>query len=169
MIPNKKYQHKYPVKEEWMKYVNQDIAFRFPEENKIAYHREGRPGFNLELLSAIDRLLVSLQENYIGWMDSVRTRNGSDVELRAKQVEKYCNGINILPGNKYVRIMIEGSVWGFIVIEHELDKKFKYGDILKAASLKQPTTNFARGNVFEGKPSYGSKYPDYKPNWTGAQ
>lgn len=50
------------------------------------------------------------------------------------------------------------TVWGFVV-RTEKHPKFKYGDILKAASYKAPATNHARGNIFGV----------YEVNWTGPQ
>ena len=40
-------------------------------------------------------------------------------------------------------------VWGFVV-NTDNDKKFKKGDILKAAGYAAPARNFARGNILEG-------------------
>ena len=59
-------------------------------------------------------------------------------------------------GKKYIKIVSNGSVWGFIVNCHD-DAKFKYGDILKGASWNTPARNQARGNVFG----------DYNIQWTG--
>jgi len=52
-------------------------------------------------------------------------------------------------GKKYIRVVLDGSVWGFIVNTHN-DPKFKYGDILLAAGWKAPAKNHARGNVIDG-------------------
>lgn len=49
-------------------------------------------------------------------------------------------------GKKYIRIVCDGSAWGFVVNCHD-DAKFKYGDILMAAGWKTPAKNQARGNV----------------------
>lgn len=63
-------------------------------------------------------------------------------------------------GRKYIKVVIAqsgfSSVHSFIVKEDH--GKFKAGDILKASSWKAPATNFARGNVLEGR---------YKARWTG--
>ena len=51
-------------------------------------------------------------------------------------------------GRKYIRIVSDGSAWGFVVNTHD-DPKFKYGDILLAAGWKAPAKNHARGNVID--------------------
>ncbi len=54
-------------------------------------------------------------------------------------------------GSKYIKIISNSgsgkSVWGFI---NKGNKKFQYGDILKAAGWASPATNSARGNILEG-------------------
>jgi hypothetical protein len=61
-------------------------------------------------------------------------------------------------GNKYIKIVSNGSVHSFIVKED--GPKFKRGDILKAAGWAAPAKNFARGNLLIG---------DFKNiSWTGA-
>jgi len=64
--------------------------------------------------------------------------------------------ITIKEGTKYIKIIKDGSVWGFIV-NTDKDKKFKYGDILMAAGYNAPARNKARGNIFE----------KYSVAWTG--
>ena len=63
---------------------------------------------------------------------------------------------------KYIKIITgkhggNRSVWGFIVNTDE-DKKFKKGDLLKAAGWAAPARNSARGNILKG---------GYVINWTG--
>ena len=74
----------------------------------------------------------------------------------ADQVAKFDDLITIKEGNKYIKIIKENSVWGFIV-NTDNDKKFKRGDILKAAGWNAPARNAARGNIFE----------EYSVAWTG--
>ena len=58
---------------------------------------------------------------------------------------------------KYIKVIRENSVWGFIV-NTDNDKVFKKGDILKAAGWNAPARNAARGNVYDD---------DYYVQWTG--
>lgn len=58
-------------------------------------------------------------------------------------------------GSKYVKLISDRSVWGFVVKKDS--DKFKRGDILMAASWAAPATNKARGNIFE----------EYSVAWTG--
>jgi hypothetical protein len=61
-------------------------------------------------------------------------------------------------GSKYIKVVTNNSVWGFVV-NTDNDKKFKKGDILKAAGYAAPARNFPRGNILEG---------GYTVRWTGA-
>lgn len=70
------------------------------------------------------------------------------------QVAKFADNITFHEGSKYIRVETETSVWGFI---NKGNKKFKVGDLLKAAGRNAPATNKARGNIFE----------TYSVAWTG--
>lgn len=73
------------------------------------------------------------------------------------QIERFNNSITYSVGKKYIKIISNNSVWGFIV-NTDTDSKFEYGDILKAANWKTPARNSARGNIITG---------NYQINWTG--
>lgn len=93
-----------------------------------------------EMKTAIETLIESIKADFV-----------------AKKFDpKFLGEISISPGKKYIKVIREGSVWGFIVNVDD-DAKFKYGDILKPAGWKAPARNAARGNLFTG----------YNINWTG--
>ena len=59
-------------------------------------------------------------------------------------------------GQKYIKIGRKsdyngkmGQVWAFVV-NTDNDKKFKKGDVLKAAGFSAPARNAPRGNVLDG-------------------
>ena len=69
--------------------------------------------------------------------------------------QEFRDGLGYEPGGrKYLKIVKDNSVWGFINLTNP---KFKEGDILKAAGWRTPALNQARGNLFE----------DYSVAWTG--
>ena len=85
-----------------------------------------------------------------------------DTEVARKMRLEFATGIEVSYGKKYIKIITgkhggNRSVWGFIVNTDE-DKKFKKGDLLKAAGWATPARNAARGNILKG---------GYVINWTG--
>ena len=71
-----------------------------------------------------------------------------------EMIENYCNGLEVTEGSRYWKIIstngsgTQKSVAGFIAKAG--DKKFREGDMLKAAGWSAPARNFARGNVLDG-------------------
>ena len=109
---------------------------------------------NDQMTKAVETLIEMIKVDY----ENFFTRNGTQ-ELSGygkEQMERFYDLIEVRPGNKYIKIIKDRSVWGFIV-NTENDKKFKFGDILKAAGYNAPARNAARGNLFTG----------YEIRWTG--
>ena len=104
----------------------------------------------------IKALVGKIKEDYVKFA----TVNGTK-ELtgwHAEQVHGFEKNITITNGRKYIKIVRDNCVWGFIVKED-----FKHlikGDILKAAGFNAPTLNRARGNIFA--------LDNLNVRWTGA-
>ena len=79
-----------------------------------------------------------------------------DEEAKA---QAFRDSISIRNGKRYIKVVREGSVWGFIVPDDQ-DKMFRKGDILKAAGWNAPARNRARGNILDG---------GYTIRWTGPE
>lgn len=60
---------------------------------------------------------------------------------------EYLSDVSATVGKKYIKLLHRNSVVGFIVNVSD-DSKFRYGDMLKAASHSAPARNKPRGNVF---------------------
>jgi hypothetical protein len=92
------------------------------------------------------------------WLDKV------NVELK-EHYETYLPQLNFRPltyikGNNYIKIVREGSVWGFVSMVDNSKKGEKVGDLLKAASWKAPA-KIPRGNIFDGTAKYSVHGPEY--------
>ena len=109
---------------------------------------------NEQMTKAVDTLIEMIKVDY----EDFATRGGTkDLgSYFAEQMENFYDNIEVNVGQKYIKIVKENSVWGFIV-NTDNDKKFKYGDILKAAGYNAPARNKARGNIFGA----------YEIRWTG--
>lgn len=103
-----------------------------------------------ECLDALKNEIISDYERFQNAGRSWCERN----EIQSRMLDEFINGIEIEEGRKYIKVITgalrnQRSVWGFIV-KDDNDKKFRKGDILKAAGWAAPARNFARGNVLDG-------------------
>ncbi len=121
---------------------------------------------NALLSEGVEELVELAKKDYKEWSDMGSRRNemkgresNSYNRIKNEMIDKYNHDISWKMGFKYIKIITGSSVWGFVVNRHD-DKKFRFGDILKAAGWKAPARNFARGNVVDR---------DFKGvRWTGA-
>ena len=90
----------------------------------------------------IQNMIAAATHDYQGWMKP-------ETEVRTKMNQEFAEGWVIKRGPKYTKILNKNSCWGFVV-NTDNDKKFKKGDLLKAAGYNAPARNAARGNVLEG-------------------
>lgn len=99
-------------------------------------------------------LLEAIKSEYANWWGSY---GGELSPVQKQMIEEFNAGLRVEEGRKYIKIMKQGSVWGFIQKVDD-DKGFRKGDILKPAGYNAPARNKARGNILDG---------GYKINWTG--
>ena len=74
----------------------------------------------------------------------------------AHMVDNFNSNIRAEVKKKYIKIITQGSVWGFVQVQ--ADQQFAAGDILKPAGYNMPARNVARGNIITG---------GYDACWTG--
>jgi hypothetical protein len=98
-----------------------------------------------DIKNGVEALIQAAKDDYAYCFLSA-----DEVDRVAKEMaDRYNDGMNYLPGKKYIKIVCATAVHSFVV-NTDNDKKFKRGDILKAASWNAPARNFARGNVLDG-------------------
>ena len=68
--------------------------------------------------------------------------------------------LEVKEGSKYIKLISETSVWGFISKVNNPTKGYRYGDLLKPASWNTPAKH-ARGNVLDGTDSWTFFGPSY--------
>ena len=100
--------------------------------------------------SAVDRLVENIHKDYEGW-----TSKTEYPDVMTRTVD-----ITIKRGRKFIKIIRDNSVWGFIAIADGMNKgaPIKVGDVLKAAGWASPAKH-TRGNIFDDNQDYFS--------WTG--
>ena len=96
----------------------------------------------------IQNMIDAAIHDYGQWMKP-DTQDANRNEVRVKMNKDFAEGWVIKRGPKYTKILNKNSCWGFVV-NTDNDKKFKKGDLLKAAGYNAPARNAARGNVLEG-------------------
>ena len=104
----------------------------------------------------LEPLLNAIKEDFNQW--NARSPYGDDQRKAERQAE-FAAGVVVEECRKYIKVIQGNSVWGFIMKAD--DKKFRAGDILKAASWSAPARNKPRGNVIDGDLSW--------VRWTGPE
>jgi len=106
----------------------------------------------------IDQLLEDIVNDYDMWQGRC-AKGGPKTEIQQRMFQEFKDELGYKEGSKYIKITNRngGSVWGFVVATDK-DKKFRKGDILKAAGYNAPARNAARGNIIDG---------GYCVQWTG--
>ena len=102
---------------------------------------------------ALNRLVENIHKNYAGWSGRVEYSSGTERV-----------NITIKPGRKFIKIIRQNSVWGFVAKSDGTHKgvPMKMGDVLKAAGWSAPAKH-TRGNIFDNKQDYFSwTGPDYR-------
>ena len=105
-------------------------------------------------------LIENIKADYLNWTTRCAGAKGLDAltETNKMMIAEFNEKITYKVGTKYIKVFTEGrSVWGFVV-NTDNDKKFRKGDILKAAGWAAPARNKARGNILDG---------GYTIRWTG--
>ena len=115
---------------------------------------------NGEMVTALNdhtnNLLDLIREDYSDWSELCEKYDGasdSRKKIKDEMIEAFNQGLTFEKGRKYLKIISsrrngQRCVWGFVVASTD-DKKFQFGDILKAGGWAAPARNFSRGNVFK--------------------
>ena len=115
---------------------------------------EERDTMNNEMTALIE----NIKNDYLNWTTMSGMNRGELTEINKTMIAEFNEKLTYKTGSKYIKVFTEGgSVWGFVV-NTDKDKKFKKGDILKAAGYAAPARNAARGNIIDG---------GYTIRWTG--
>ena len=103
--------------------------------------------------SAMDRLVENIHRDYVGWSNNVKYNSESErVNIAMK------------PGRKFIKVIRENSVWGFVAKADGMHKgvPMKMGDVLTAAGWSAPAKH-TRGNIFDDNQDYFRwTGPDYR-------
>ena len=122
--------------------------------SEIVVRRKNESVRNEPMQNQIEQLIQDINADYFAW----QTASGkARSEINDRMYDEFVEGIRVEEGRKYIRIVTQNSVWGFIQKE-DCAKGFRKGDILKAAGWNAPTKNKARGNIVDG---------GYSIQWTG--
>ena len=103
--------------------------------------------------SALDGLVEDIHKDYAKWSGRVEYTSG---------IERV--NITTKPGRKFIKIIRDNSVWGFIAYADGMHKgvPMKRGDVLKAASWNAAAKH-TRGNIFNDNQDYFRwTGPDYR-------
>ena len=118
--------------------------------------------YDAELLNALGELEHRIIEDYHKFSTAGGKKEMTPISLA--MFEDFKNGLGYIPGRKYLKVVTEKTLWGFINLKNT---NFKEGDILKGAGYNAPALNKARGNIFNDNYEIAWTGPKYLPGSTG--
>ena len=117
------------------------------------------------IMSTSEAKLEQYLENnhYVAkFIDDVNECISTYYEKNFPNLSKKLKPVEVIIGKRYIKIVHDNSVWGFIS-RYEGYLKNSYvrpGDLLKAASWNSPAAH-SRGNIVDGTAKYGPYGPAY--------
>jgi len=94
------------------------------------------------------------------WIDEVNTKRRK--HWNKNYSYKEYTPLEVRKGNKYMKIIDEGSVWAFVSMVEGVNKGSLVckGDLLKPAGCNSPAKH-SRGNIFDGSDKWNFYGPTY--------
>ena len=117
-------------------------------------------GVRTKMQNEIQKLIQKAKEDYTKFVMSGGRGMPDPDSYFGKTLANFENSFEIKEGSKYIKLIRDSGVWGFIV-KTDNDKLFQKGDILKAAGYNTPARNKARGNIFADSFSVAWTGPHY--------
>jgi|TARA_B100001758_G_scaffold245364_1_gene258246 hypothetical protein len=97
----------------------------------------------------VDLLLDGIKKDYANWGNDIDTLDEPQKSIRLKMIDEFNNGLRLSHGRKYIKVIQNGSVWGFIAVTDGVLKgiPYKFGDVFKAAGWRAPAKH-VRGSIY---------------------
>ena len=97
----------------------------------------------------VDLLLDGIKKDYANWGNDIDTLDEPQKSIRLKMNDEFNNGLRLSHGRKYIKVIQNGSVWGFIAVTDGVLKgiPYKFGDVFKAAGWRAPAKH-VRGSIY---------------------
>ena len=106
-------------------------------------------------------LKIEPKKNLMEWIKALDEVREADWKRQGMTYKDY-DPVTLKKGRKFVKIIDETSVWGFVCM-YDGDYKgvpVKKGDLLKPASWASPAKH-SRGNIFDGTAQFSYYGPVY--------
>ena len=99
----------------------------------------------------VDILLKNIGKDYASWtgIEPLREMDESALKIKKESSERFKKGLKLSHGRKYIKVMENNRVWGFIAVTDGVLKgiPYKFGDVFKAASWRAPAKH-VRGSIY---------------------
>jgi|TARA_B110000196_G_C20894993_1_gene543170 hypothetical protein len=104
-----------------------------------------------EFKERVDLLLENIGKNYDSWngIEPPREMDELTLKIKTESSERFKETLKLSHGRKYIKVLHDSSVWGFIAVTDGILKgiPYKFGDVFKAASWRGPAKH-VRGSIF---------------------
>ena len=115
-----------------------------------------------EFKERVDLLLENIGKDYDSWtgIEPLREMDESTLKIKKESSKKFKEGLTLSHGRKYIKVMENNRVWGFIAVTDGVLKgiPYRFGDVFKAAGWSAPA-KWQRGSIFDTNTNWFS--------WTG--
>ena len=100
---------------------------------------------------SVDILLKNIGKDYDSWtgIEPLREMDESALKIKKESSDRFKKGLKLSHGRKYIKVMENNRVWGFIAVTDGVLKgiPYKFGDVFKAASWRAPAKH-VRGSIY---------------------